>query len=311
MFYRSITASTLLIITCHLTYAQSKIIFSRAPGQLNSGNTPDLMIYDPSTSQTRLLMKGTVQRRGEYNAAVAKDGSSIIFNTYRFSGWKLAIADYKNGKIANVRRFTNRRNYEYNPSWSNDGQEVAYQEFSWTTRETEIFIKNMASGNIRQFTNSEGGDRLPAWTYDDANIVFTSGRTGNYEIFMADKEGKAFVNITNNDALDIAPSCSPIDNRVAFISNRTGRHGLYILDPDKGTPKLLTSGLDSDPSRQNEWDSSGSWAYKTSWSPDGKSIVFTLPIDGDLEIFIIDIDGQNLKQITDNDDTDFSPHWVN
>lgn len=307
---RSIVIASLILLSGGLAVAQSKIIFSRSTGALNSGETPDLMIHDLATSQTHVLLKGTVKRRGEYNAAVSPEGNRIIFNTYRFSGWKLAIADFDGQRISNVQRFTTRKNYEYNPSWSHSGREVVYQEFSWSTNDTEIFIKDMSTGSIRQLTDSEGGDRLPAWTYDDSRIVFTSGRSGNYDIFVASKTGDQFTNLTNHESHDIAPSCAPVDNRIAFLSNRSGRYDLYVLNLDNQKLKCLTSQLYSDPNAYRGWDQGGSWAYKTSWSPDGGSIVFTLPVDGNLELFVVNVDGSDLRQITNNNDADFSPHWV-
>lgn len=47
------------------------------------------------------------------------------------------------------------------------------------------------------------------------------------------------------------------------------------------------------------------------WSPDGQHIAFLRfsPSFGPSEIFIIDADGRNLKQLTENPDTELSPHW--
>lgn len=43
------------------------------------------------------------------------------------------------------------------------------------------------------------------------------------------------------------------------------------------------------------------------FSPDGKQVVFYSEREGDEEIFIVDVDGSNLKQITDNTEHDFHP----
>ena len=37
-----------------------------------------------------------------------------------------------------------------------------------------------------------------------------------------------------------------------------------------------------------------------SWSPDGKRIAFTSDRDGNMEIYIMDRDGQNVRRITEN-----------
>ena len=301
----------LLLASCCLTInAQSKIIYSVGEGKLNTGETPDLMIYNPVTQSSSILLKGTVQRRGESNAATSTDGKRIIFNTYRFSGWKLGIGDMVNGKITNVKRFTNRKNYEYNPMWSHNSRKVVYQEFSWSTRENEIFVYDFTSKKTTQLTDSEGGDRTPSWTRDDSQIVFTSGRSGNYDIHIMGKNGEDVQNLTMHKAQDFAPSCSSKEDKISFLSNRNNRMNLFVLDLGSNQLTNLTPNIKSNSFVMTSWQDSNGAGYKTSWSPDGKQIVFNVLIDGDLELFIINADGTGLKQITDNTDSDFGPFWM-
>ena len=48
---------------------------------------------------------------------------------------------------------------------------------------------------------------------------------------------------------------------------------------------------------------------KPVWSPDGKYIVFHSDQDGDLDVYIMDNDGQNLKNLTQSDASDVLPIW--
>ena len=48
---------------------------------------------------------------------------------------------------------------------------------------------------------------------------------------------------------------------------------------------------------------------RPTWSPDGKRIAFTSARDGNLEIYVIDADGSNLRRITDHPDRDDFPVW--
>lgn len=290
--------------------AQSSIIFSRGVGRLNSGETPDLMIYDVAKGTTQLIMKGSVRRRGEGNPAVSPDNTQIVFNTYRFSGWKLAIADYDNGKINNVRKFTDRPNYEYNASWSHDGKFIAYQEYNWGTDKTEIFIRNQSTGKTTKLNKSDASGRTPSWTRDDQKIIFNRQIGRNNDIYIANKDGSDLTNISNHRAHDFAPSCSSKTDKVAFLSNRSGELHLYTIGHDGNGLTDLTPNLASDAFAYDNWQNSGSWAYKTSWSPDGKQIVFNALIGGDIELFIVNADGTGLKQITSNNDSDIAPHWV-
>lgn len=299
-----------LLLNSTFAKAQSHILFARGAGKLNTGETPDLMMYDVTKGTSRLIMKGSVRRRGESNPAVSRDSRQIVFNTYRFSGWKLAIGDYDEGKITNIRRFTNRPNYEYNASWSHDGKWITYQEYNWSTNKGEIFIRDQISGKTTRLNKNQAEGRTPSWTADDQKIVINHQVGTNNEIYIANRNGSVVTNISNHPAHDFAPSCSPKENRIAFLSNKSGRLHLYTMDEDGKNLTDLTPDLTTDTFVYDTWQNSGSWGYKTSWSPDGKQIVFNALIDGDIELFIVNADGTGLKQITDNNDADLAPHWV-
>ena len=46
-----------------------------------------------------------------------------------------------------------------------------------------------------------------------------------------------------------------------------------------------------------------------SFSPDGSKILFAANHDGDLEIFVVNADGSDQQQLTENGNQDFFPSW--
>ena len=48
-----------------------------------------------------------------------------------------------------------------------------------------------------------------------------------------------------------------------------------------------------------------------SWSPDGKRIVFMSKRDGNTEVYVMDADGGNLQNLTNNPGGDSGPAWLN
>ena len=97
--------------------------------------------------------------------------------------------------------------------------------------------------------------------------------------------------------------------RIAFESDRDGHilnnfwaYEIYVMDNDGGNQRNLTNNPadDRDPS----------------WSPDGKRIVFMSNRDGHAkhgwltsDIFVMDNEGDNQRNLTNNDRFDVSPSW--
>ena len=127
-----------------------------------------------------------------------------------------------------------------------------------------------------------------------AKIAFYSTRDGNSEIYTMDADGSRQTRLTFNAARDNAPSWSPNGRLIAFHSSRHDDNDphtdeenteIYVMDADGGNQRRLTRypGLDTSPS----------------WSPDSTQIVFSSTRNGTFNIFMIDADGRNIKQITD------------
>ena len=136
-----------------------------------------------------------------------------------------------------------------------------------------------------------------------ARIAFSSDRDRNYEIYLMDDDGKNQQNLTNHPDRDSVPSWSPDGKRIAFTSERDGNDEIYVMDADGGNQQNLTNhpGRDSVPS----------------WSPDGKRIAFVSDRDRFLdihgfptsEIYVMDADGENPQNLTNNRHDDRSPSW--
>ena len=107
-------------------------------------------------------------------------------------------------------------------------------------------------------------------------------------------------------ALSLTPVMIVVDvqAQIAFSSNRDGNLEIYVMGADGGNLRRLTNNADGD------WD--------PSWSPDGKRIVFVSGRDGDVDlqhgapipdIYAMDADGSNQRNLTNNPHNDRSPAW--
>lgn len=136
----------------------------------------------------------------------------------------------------------------------------------------------------------------PNWTHDGASLLFDQ----NGAIYRVPVAGGTpqLIPMGGGMRCNGSHGLSP-DGTLLAISCSTqalpGSH-VYILPATGGTPRLVTEHTQS---------------YFHTWSPDGKTIVFTRPDHGSLNIFSIDASGGQEKALTAgtgvSDDPDFSP----
>lgn len=108
---------------------------------------------------------------------------------------------------------------EYAPSWSRDGQWLAFQSDAGRgSGENEIWISRPDGREMRQVTFSPAGtwSRAPAWSPDGRQIAFVSNRSGGLgsdygELFVVDLETEQIRQMTNTGGLiyDWRPSWRP------------------------------------------------------------------------------------------------------
>jgi len=77
----------------------------------------------------------------------------------------------------------------------------------------DIFRMGIAAANWPELMVPDG--IFPAWSPDGQHFAFTTYRTGDMELFLADQTGKNFRNLTNHPAYDARATWSPDGRRLA------------------------------------------------------------------------------------------------
>jgi eukaryotic-like serine/threonine-protein kinase len=72
---------------------------------------------------------------------------------------------------------------------SPDGKRVAVERADPETQNKDIWILDAASGATTRFTSDPGWDAFPTWSPDGRRIVFTSNRSGVYDLYRKASSG--------------------------------------------------------------------------------------------------------------------------
>jgi len=96
-----------------------------------------------------------------------------------------------------VSRLTTGEGEAVNPSWSPDGQHIA---FAWTRGfepgNYNIFIMDVASRDVIQLTHGAGKNENPVWAPDGVHLAFSSTRGGKTQIYMMLADGTGVQQLT-------------------------------------------------------------------------------------------------------------------
>jgi len=199
-------------------------------------------------------------------------------------------------------------------------------------------VSNIYQGTLEELTKAPGQNVLPAWSPDGTRIAFSSSRDGNFEIYVANRDGSNPRRLTNHPGADVTPTWSPTGTQIAFTSDRTGTPQIYVIDTDGLGLRQITHETYADrptwsPAPYNEiafasktgpgFDikilelSSGAVRQLTfgegsnespAFAPNGRHLAFMSTRAGKQQLFSMARDGRDLKQLT-RSGANYQPNW--
>jgi TolB protein len=245
------------------------------------------------------------------------------------------ISDYDG---ANPQRLTVTKSLNITPTWSPDGQSIAYTTYRRGYQ--DIFVSFIHQGRFETPANGSPTKQnyLPAWSPDGTKIAFTSNRDGNPEIYVMNRDGSGLRRMTNNPAIDVTPTWAPTGDYIAWVSDRTGSPQIYIMNADGTGQQKITSETycdrptwSPDPFNEIAYASRSGAGFdirlysfanhesvrvtdgigsneSPAFAPNGRHIAFTSTRNGKQQIFTIARDGNDLRQITREGNNGY-PNW--
>jgi Tol biopolymer transport system component/DNA-binding winged helix-turn-helix (wHTH) protein len=142
------------------------------------------------------------------------------------------------------------------------------------------------NGNSKSIISSTVSEHSQQFSPDGKKIVFASERTGNYEIWIADADGKNQRQLTNTKNSSGSPRFSPDGKFIAYDSQKAGSSDIYVVSTDGGESIRLTENSNNN--------------FLPSWKSDGSQIFFISNRSGSEQIWKISATGGEATQITKN-----------
>ncbi|HJR17040.1 MAG TPA: DPP IV N-terminal domain-containing protein [Gemmatimonadales bacterium] len=206
---------------------------------------------------------GKVQRR------ILKSGISSNYETYRFINSQA--------------------------NWSPDGKYLAFAA-KRGARDVIVIVDVKRNKEVERIEVKLNGVTTPAWSPDGKQLVFTGYDGGLSDLFVVGRDGRGLRRLTEDKYADLHPVWSPDGRTIAFATDRgeetnfktlaIGNMRIALYDVDTGSIELL------DQMEQGK-------NVSPQWSPDGRSLAFVSDRTGVSNIFLYELDGKALFQLTD------------
>ena len=169
------------------------------------------------------------------------------------------------------------------PTWSPDGEQLAYVSFEFPGR-TAIIVHHLARAERRKLISIEGINGAPAWSPDGKRLALSLSHRGSPDIYIVNVASGQISQITDQSSIETEAAWLD-NNNIVFTSNRSGTPQIYLQGLNGGEAERLTF--------------EGRYNAGATASPDGRSIAFIHGEGGDFRIAKMDLDGRVLEVLTD------------
>ena len=221
-------------------------------------------------------------------AQFTPDGKRIVFHSYRDNAGELWIM---NRDGSNPKKITEGSNHDRWPLLSKDGNKIAFisrRDGNW-----DIFTVNTDGSDLKQITKTPVNELGASFSPDGKQLVFSQAGDGPNtaaKLILANADGSDQKTLVNEG---LWPQWNAANNKILFGKFSDNNRGIYIYDVKSGKETLLV----------NKENSPSSAA----WSQDGKSVYFVQNGKGGKEIFQINSDGTELRNLGLKAQTDSRP----
>jgi len=167
---------------------------------LSIRGNPDIYLMD---TNGRIIKRLTRYWGIDTDPCFSPDGKKIAFVSNRSGSPQIYIYDLSSGS---VERITYEGKYNSDPSWSSLNR-IAYS--CMLDSSFDICTIKPDGTDMRRLTQDPANDESPCWSPDGRYIIFSSNRSGRYQLYIMTANGENKIKITSLKGDQTSPSWSP------------------------------------------------------------------------------------------------------
>lgn len=135
----------------------------------------------------------------------------------------------------------------------------------------------------------------PALSPDRTRIAFSSNRSGSFDLYVVDADGRNLRRLTTDAANEGDPVWTPDGTQIIHTFSSGTASQIAVMLAEGGPSRRLTT------------TSGGN--HSPSISPDGRNIAFISTRDGNQEVYAMSLDGSNQRRLTKTSLRESSPSF--
>ncbi|HWK64167.1 MAG TPA: Tol-Pal system beta propeller repeat protein TolB [Rhizobiaceae bacterium] len=274
-------------ITGEKGYFDTRIVFVDESGPKNQ-RKKRLAIMDQDGAGVRHLSDG---RSIVMTPRFSPTRQEITYMSYERGQPQVYLLQIETGQRELVGNFPG---MTFAPRFSPDGQKVIMSLLR-DDGNSNIFAMDLRSRTTTRLTNSNAIDTSPSYSPDGSQVVFTSDRGGQPQVYVMNADGSNQRRISYGNGSYSTPVWSPRGDMIAFTKQSGGEFQIGVMRTDGQGERILSSGFQQE---------------GPTWAPNGRVLMFFREAagSGGPRLYSIDLTGRNEQPIpTSNFASD--PAW--
>jgi len=214
---------------------------------LVNSNQGELYKVDINTGKEQKINIG---HKGMFDAVLSPNGENIAFGLSTSGSRDDHNIWQANLKTKSIRKLTNLKQMQHLPKWSATGEWVYFSSKTDDQHNDILRVQAYSENKAKKIDKKiETITTSALYNFDavesiDGKLLFSSNRSGNYEIWKQDEKAK-LSQLTHRPARDARPSWSANGRQIAFESSHGNKMNIWTIkqnenDTNYTQPKQIT-----------------------------------------------------------------------